>query len=102
MPAGTTTEGQWIVADVRRMQGTRTRWSGFIAATAATDGTRVAIRMEQEPGSSGVNTIDHHRRRVLVGFDFKPDKKTASKTVRANPVSSAAGKHHPDHRGLEP
>ena len=87
---GLTTEGQWIVADVRRMRGTPYEVERFIAATAATDGTGVAIRMEQEPGSSGVNTIDHYRRRVLVGYDFKPDKKTASKTVRANPVSSAA------------
>ena len=30
----------------------------------------VSIRMEQEPGSSGLNTIDHYARNVLVGHDF--------------------------------
>ena len=26
------------------------------------------------PGSSGVNSIDHYRRAVLAGFDFKADR----------------------------
>jgi len=30
-----------------------------IKQTAELDGKRVTIYMEQEPGSSGVNTIDH-------------------------------------------
>ena len=46
--------------------------------------------MEQEPGSSGVNTIDHYRRRILAGFAFYGNRTTGSKEMRANPVSSQA------------
>jgi len=46
--------------------------------------------MEQEPGSSGVNTIDHYARTVLPGFAFRGYRTTGSKEVRANPLSSAA------------
>jgi predicted phage terminase large subunit-like protein len=50
----------------------------------------VCVRMEQEPGSSGVNTIDHYARDVLSGFDFRGDRVTGSKEDRARPLSSAA------------
>jgi predicted phage terminase large subunit-like protein len=46
--------------------------------------------MEQEPGSSGVNMIDHYARVVLKGWPFRGVKTTGPKEVRANPVSSAA------------
>lgn len=46
--------------------------------------------MEQEPGSGGVNTIDHYRREVLSGYDFRADKVTGSKMERARPLSAAA------------
>ena len=46
--------------------------------------------MEQEPGSSGVNTIDHYARNVLAGFTFRGHRATGSKELRAAPVSSAA------------
>ena len=59
-------------------------------AHAQMDGRRTEIGMEQEPGSSGVMTIDYYRRKILVGYDFRPDKKVGDKQTRANPVSSAA------------
>ena len=46
--------------------------------------------MEQEPGSSGVNTIDHYRRAVLKGYAYYGDKKTSNKVERAMPLSAAA------------
>jgi predicted phage terminase large subunit-like protein len=58
--------------------------------TAYEDGKSVPIYMEQEPGSAGVNTIDHYAREVLKGFDFRGNRATGSKELRANPVSSAA------------
>lgn len=87
---GLTPDGEWIVADMRRMRGTPREVERFIHQTAVEDGVRVPIRMEQEPGSSGVMAIDHYRRNILVGYDFRPDKKTNDKQTRANPVSSAA------------
>lgn len=83
-------DGTWVIADVRRMRGTPREVERFVQATALEDGREVAIRMEQEPGSSGVMQIDYYRRNILVGFDFRADKKTGSKETRANPVSSAA------------
>lgn len=87
---GLNPDGEWIVADVRRMRGTPREVERFIEATAIEDGRSVPIRMEQEPGSSGVMTIDYYRRKILVGYDFRPDKKVGDKQTRANPVSSAA------------
>jgi len=54
------------------------------------EGDQDTVWMEQEPGSSGVNTIDHYRRTVLAGFDFRPDRKTGSKIERARPLSASA------------
>ena len=86
---GITPEGTWVIADVRRMRGTPREVENFVYQTAQEDGRGVQIRMEQEPGSSGVMSIDYYRRQVLVGFDFRPDKKVGSKEIRANPLSSA-------------
>jgi predicted phage terminase large subunit-like protein len=79
----------WII-DVRRIRTTPRGVEQFILNTAEEDGKHVEIYMEQEPGSSGVNTIDHYRRRVLKGFTFYGDKVTGSKELRANPLSAAA------------
>ena len=45
--------------------------------------------MEEEPGSSGKDTIDHYARRVLVGYDFRGVRATGSKVERAAPFSAA-------------
>ena len=62
----------------------------LIQQTAELDPVGTNIRMEQEPGASGVAAIDHYRRRVLVGRDFDGLRSTGNKEVRANPVSAAA------------
>jgi predicted phage terminase large subunit-like protein len=48
------------------------------------------IRMEQEPGSSGVDVIDHYARYVLTGYNFRGVKSTGSKVSRAAALSTAA------------
>lgn len=83
-------DGTWVIADVRRMRGTPREVERFVQQTAMDDGRAIPIRMEQEPGSSGVMQIDYYRRNILVGYDFRPDRKTSSKESRANPLSSAA------------
>ena len=87
---GRTPDGMWIIADVTRIQGSPAEVERLISATAESDGTKVPIRMEQEPGSSGVNTISHYRRNVLPGYDFDGIRPTGGKIVRANPLASAA------------
>ncbi len=87
---GLSREGQWFVADVVRLRGTPFEVERTIAQTAATDGRRVPVRIEQEGGASGVGTIDGYRRRVLVGYDFDGHKPRDDKRTRAKPVASAA------------
>ena len=83
-------DGVYYIEDIRRTRSTPRGVEELILRTAEADGREVDIWMEQEPGSSGVNTIDHYSRRVLRGYPFRGHKTTGSKEVRANPVSSAA------------
>ena len=85
---GLTPDNEFIVADIRRTRSTPKTVERFIAATAHEDGHSIPIRMEQEPGASGVALIDHYRRNILLGYDFRPDRKDRSKEIRANPASS--------------
>ena len=78
------------IVDMKRFRGTPQANENLIKQTAELDGKAVPIRMEQEPGSSGVKVIDDYRRRVLMGWDFKGIPSSGSKEVRANPVSSQA------------
>lgn len=83
-------DGIFYVEDIKRIRQTPRHVEALIRQTAEIDGRAVEIYMEQEPGSSGVNTIDHYRRRILLGFTFRGNKTTGSKEIRANPVSAAA------------
>jgi predicted phage terminase large subunit-like protein len=83
-------DGRWYIEDIQRLQGTPRDVEKLVRQTAFTDGPGIPIVMEQEPGSSGVNNIDHYRRNVLVGFNFKGDRPSGSKELRAGPMSSAA------------
>ena len=83
-------DGIWYIGDMQRVRATPQGVESLIRQTAELDGRSVAIRMEQEPGASGVAIIDHYARRVLTGWDFKGVRATGEKTGRAAPVSSAA------------
>lgn len=83
-------DGIYYLVDIKRTRSTPRGVEALVRQTAELDGRRVDIYMEQEPGSSGINTIDYYRRRVLLGFSFRGLRSTGSKEVRANPVSAAA------------
>ena len=82
-------DGLYRIEDVVRIQGTPAEVESLIRQTAEQDGRRVRIRMEQEPGSSGVDVIDHYARHVLRGFDFRADKVTGNKQLRAEAMAAA-------------
>ena len=82
--------GVWYVKDMQRVRTTPQGVEALVGQTAEMDGRTVSVRMEQEPGASGVAIIDHYARRVLVGWDFQGIRATGDKTGRAAPVSSAA------------
>ncbi len=78
---------------VRRMRGTPGENQNFILKTAEMDGPEVAIWMEQEPGASGVTTIDTYAK-LLAGYNFHGDPKHVDKPTRAAPVASIAQAGH--------
>lgn len=82
--------GVYYLCDMIRIRTTPQGNEALVKQTAEIDGRQVAVRMEQEPGSSGKSLIDHYARDVLKGWDFQGVRSTGSKDVRANPVSSAA------------
>jgi predicted phage terminase large subunit-like protein len=85
-----TADGMFYVLDVKRQRSTPGVIENLIKQTATMDGVQTPVFMEQEPGSSGVQAIDHYTRHVLRGFNFRGEKATGSKEVRAAPLSSYA------------
>jgi predicted phage terminase large subunit-like protein len=83
-------DGRYYIRGIRRTRSTPGSVEALVKQTAELDGHAVDIYMEQEPGSSGVNTIDGYQRRVLTGYSFRGVRSTGPKELRANPVSSAA------------
>lgn len=81
--------GVWYVADMMRLRERPAGVQDAVVSTAQRDGGKVLIRMEQEPGSSGVNTIEAYRT-LLAGYDFRGDRATGPKVERARPLSAAA------------
>jgi predicted phage terminase large subunit-like protein len=82
-------DGIYYIVDVRRHRDTPRENEALIRQTAELN-PLVPVYMEQEPGSSGVDTIDHYARVILQGFTFYGIKTTGSKSERAAPVASAA------------
>jgi predicted phage terminase large subunit-like protein len=82
--------GIYYVLDQVKLRGTPQQVEALVHASAIKDGMHVRVWMEQEPGSSGVNTIDHYRRNVLRGCAFFGERATGSKQQRAMPLSSAS------------
>lgn len=87
---GRSDEGLYYVKDVQRLRETPRVVERLVQQTAAIDGTAVAVRQEQEPGASGVASIDHYTRVVLPGYEFKGIRSTGDKAERSRPVSSQA------------
>lgn len=82
--------GIFYIIDMKRVRRSPLGVEQLIRQTAELDTIAVEIFMEQEPGSAGVNTIDHYAREVLKGYRFTGIKTTGSKALRAAPLSSAA------------
>ncbi len=80
--------GQFFILDVRRIQGTPREVQSIMYNTAREDGPEVEIYMEQEPGASGKQIIDHIQTSLLSGYAFMGIRSTGSKIVRAAPFSS--------------
>lgn len=82
-------QGIAYVLDVRRHRVKNEKVEQLIAQTAYEDGHSVAVRMEQEPGSSGKALIDQYARYVLPGYDFQGIRSTGDKLTRSRPFAAA-------------
>ena len=87
---GKSSDNVLYILNVTRMRGTPNAIEQLVKQAAEIDGRGVAVRMEQEPGASGVKAIDDYQRRVLMGWDFAGVRSTGAKEVRANPLASQA------------
>lgn len=84
-------DGFYWILNVIRARETPAEVEKLVKQTAQMYGADACdYWMEQEPGSSGVNTIDYYRRKVLAGFYFREEKTTGKKSDRARPFSSMA------------
>lgn len=83
-------QGLYWIEDIVRVQKSPADVEAIVKATAELDGYSCAVRMEQEPGSSGDVTIDHYARNVLQGYDFAGVRSTGSKVERSRAASTAA------------
>jgi len=83
-------QGMYWITDIVRVQKTPGEVEKLIKDTAREDGFTCAIRMEQEPGSSGVAVIERYQMDVLQGYDFLGVLSSGSKVERARTASSAA------------
>lgn len=91
---GKSDDGRFWILDVQRFRRAPADSEVRIKAVAKQDGRRVEIRMEQEPGSSGVIATDHFARHVLTGHTFEAVHTTGNKSARARPWAAAV------HNGL--
>lgn len=85
-------KGVYYIMDIQAIQATPAKVEKLMELVAKMDGRRCAIRMEQEPGSSGDMIVDKYARTIFAGYDFKGIRSTGSKADRARPASSAAEK----------
>jgi predicted phage terminase large subunit-like protein len=82
-------QGVAYVLDVKKARVNGHQVEHLISQTAYEDGHAVAIRVEQEPGSSGKALLDQYARYVLPGYDFAGIRATGDKVTRARPFAAA-------------
>jgi predicted phage terminase large subunit-like protein len=83
-------DGIYYILDIQRTRDTPQQVEQLIRQTAQIDGQRIPIVLEQEPGSSGVQTIDYYRRVALPQYIFRGIKPTGPKETRIAIVSTHA------------
>jgi len=84
------TTGNVYVENVIRRQMSPGQVETCVAQTAAADGYDVAVRIEQEPGSSGKALVHHFATNVLKNYKVIPVPVVTNKIARAQPFIAAA------------
>jgi predicted phage terminase large subunit-like protein len=76
-------DGRIFIRNIARMRGNPGQVETFVRATAEQDGRKVTQFIEQEGGSSGVNTVFNYKNRVLRGFNAEGWRPKGNKVDRA-------------------
>ncbi len=84
-----TRSGQFIICGVNRFQGSPMDVERSIINQAGFDGTKVTIRLAQDPGQAGKAQADMMVRK-LAGYSVKVERPTGDKATRAAPLASQA------------
>jgi predicted phage terminase large subunit-like protein len=84
-------QGIYYIEDIIRVRKNPEGTETLQHLTAVADGYNVAIREEQEPGSSGLAVISNKSRTIFKGYNYKGVPSTGSKVDRAQIASAAAG-----------
>lgn len=81
-------DGRLTLTDLRHFRHGPGETERVVLATAESDGRRVPVWIEQEPGSSGKSLI-HYYATKLPGFVVRGDRPTGDKVTRATPLAVA-------------
>lgn len=80
-------EGNVYLLDMVREQMSPDQAEQMVKITAGTDGKRVRVRLEKEPGQSGLYQVNNYIK-MLMGYDVEGLPATGDKMVRASPFAS--------------
>jgi len=82
--------GATVITNIVRKQISPMEVESTVKSTADIDGTDVTVCIEQEPGSSGKNLVQHYATNVLPEFRVVAIPSVKAKVVRAQPMLAAA------------
>ncbi len=84
---GVMPDGRWIIADVRRLQGSPDLVEAAIVNAARADGASVKVGLPQDPGQAGKAQVAYLTRQ-LAGFTVESSPESGDKETRAEPVAA--------------
>ena len=84
-------DGRFYVLDLKHFQESPGEVELRAARTAVEDGTRVRVRIAQDPGQAGKAQVSHWARRVMPGgYSLRGVRETGPKPVRADTAAGFA------------
>ena len=86
---GKTPDGRYIIADVRRIQGSANDVEQLLKATASQDGIDVRGSIPQDPGQAGKSQVQYLIKQ-LAGYSYTASPESGDKATRAEPLAAQA------------
>ncbi len=80
-------DGRYLIEDVRRTRGTPGDKDRYIRSTTSEDGHAVEIILPIDPGSAGLDVVEHYVKNVLTGQRIQTHKESGDKAWRADPLA---------------